>query len=226
VLQPSASDPARPAARDACATASVTNIVDSLAPTTGLNASGAKKALQELGDSEQIDFKAYGKQTFYLSKQSQYTVPPEEEIKKEEAEIRAAKEQLDQLREEHKQLKRAVDTASARQTDAELQAELAALRVETAAMEEKLRASKTGACKLTVKDVQALEDTARTRLSEWKTRKRATREIVERIAEGSGKRPRDIFTDMGCEEVIFAAVSLTSSQNLQCLTSACRHAGS
>jgi seryl-tRNA synthetase len=177
--------------------------VDSLAPTTGLNASGAKKALQELCDSEQIDFKAYGKQTFYLSKQSQYTVPPEDEIKKEEAEISAAKEQLDQLRQEHQELKRAVDTASARQTDAELQAELAALRVETAAMEEKLRASKTGVCKLTVKDVQALEDTVRTRISEWKIRKRATREIVEQIAEASGKRPRDIFNDIGCEEVIF-----------------------
>ena len=200
----------------------MTNIVDSLAPTTGLNASAAKKALQELGDSQQIDFKAYGKQTFYLSKQSQYTVPPEEEIKKEEAEISAAKQQLQQLREEHKELKRAVDAASARQTDAELQEELTALRVETAAMEEKLRASKTGACKLTIKDVQALEDTARARLSEWKARKRATREIVERIPEATGKRPRDVFTDMGCEEVLFAVARSTS---LQCLTLACRRAG-
>ena len=42
---------------------SVTNIVDSLAPKTGLNATGAKNALKELCDSAQIDFKIYGKQT-------------------------------------------------------------------------------------------------------------------------------------------------------------------
>ena len=179
---------------------SVTNIVDSLAPTTGLNANGAKKALAELCENEQIDFKAYGKQTYYLSKQSQYTIPPEDEVRKEEAEINALKDQLDAMTEEQKALKQAVGAASARQTDAELQEELAALRVETASMEEKLRASKTGACKLTLKDVEALEGTARTRLSEWKARKRATREIVERIAEATGKRPVDIFKDMGCEE--------------------------
>jgi len=120
---------------------------------------------------------------FYLSKQDQYAVPSDEEVKREEAEILRKEEALVQLREQQKKLRSACDSASARQTDAELQEELASLRTETKELEAKVLASKTGESKLTLKDVQRLEDTARARISEWKTRKRAAKEIVEKIAE-------------------------------------------
>ena len=59
---------------------SVSNIVDGTA-AYGVTTTVAKRALEELATNQLVDFKVYGKQTFYLSKQSQYETPSPDEVK-------------------------------------------------------------------------------------------------------------------------------------------------
>ena len=72
---------------------SVSNIVDGTA-AYGVTTTVAKRALEELATNQLVDFKVYGKQTFYLSKQSQYETPSEDEVKSQDSEIARKREEL------------------------------------------------------------------------------------------------------------------------------------
>ena len=179
---------------------SVTNIVDSLAPLTGLNATGAKAALQELGDTEQIDLKVYGKQIYYLSKQSQYPTVPEEEVKKEMAEIARKQDNLAALKQQQRSVNHELSAAKDRQTDAELNADVEHLRSENNALEQKLQSARSGGgSKLTKRDITDLEASCRERLGAWTIRKRVCKEMVGAMCEGGSKTPHALFDEIGME---------------------------
>ena len=85
---------------------SVSNIVDGTA-AYGVTTTVAKRALEELATNQLVDFKVYGKQTFYLSKQSQYETPSEDEVKSQDSEIARKREELS-----HEQMRYVVVTRS------------------------------------------------------------------------------------------------------------------
>jgi hypothetical protein len=82
----------------------------------------------------------------------------------------------------------------------ELKAEVALLRNEVNALEQKLKSARSGGgSKLTKRDITDLEASCRERLVAWKTRKRVCKEMLSAMCDGGGKKPHVLFEDIGME---------------------------
>ena len=177
---------------------SVSNIVDGTA-AYGVTTTVAKRALEELATNQLVDYKVYGKQTFYLSKQSQYETPSPDEVKSQDSEIARKREELQGLQRQRQTLQRQASAAESELSDEDLKSRTTELRTQVDTLEKKLLAQKTSNSTLTKDDTEKLEDTVRRRCSEWKKRKKAVKELVDMICEKSGKRAKHVFDDAGMD---------------------------
>ena len=147
----------------------MSNIVDGTA-AYGVTTTVAKRALEELATNQLVDFKVYGKQTFYLSKQSQYETPSEDEVKSQDSEIARKREELQGLQRQRQTLQRQASAAESELSDEDLKSRTTELRTQVDTLEKKLLAQKTSNSTLTKDDTEKLEDIVRRRCSEWKKR--------------------------------------------------------
>ncbi|KAL6074654.1 PSMC3 interacting protein [Balamuthia mandrillaris] len=159
----------------------------------------AQKVLTELVESGEIVEKAKGKQKIYWPNQEGLEAGDKSELDAIDAQIKACKEELKQLKEEMEQQRQRNSALNSAKTNQEVEEETERLTKENAEFEAKLGKLQGGAKLVSKADKAKAEKAYETSRAEWRRRKRICMEVIKSIGEPTNKKDKQIIEELGLE---------------------------
>ncbi|KAM0986907.1 hypothetical protein ACFX13_011315 [Malus domestica] len=190
------------------------NVADSL-QKFNLKKAAIQKALDALADNGKISFKEYGKQKVYLARQDQFDIPNSEELTRMKQENEKLQEQLGEQKRAISEVEGEIKTLQANLTLEQMRDKEAKLRKEVAEMEDRLEKLRGGVTLVKPEDRKAVEQMVSEKISQWRKRRRMSKDLWDAITENSPKDVKEFKEELGIEYDEDVGVSLQSFSDLR-----------
>eukprot|EP01087_Luapelamoeba_hula_P017992 TRINITY_DN5734_c0_g1_i1.p1 TRINITY_DN5734_c0_g1~~TRINITY_DN5734_c0_g1_i1.p1 ORF type:complete len:236 (-),score=48.81 TRINITY_DN5734_c0_g1_i1:74-718(-) len=170
----------------------------------------AGKVLSHLASTGELVEKTAGKQKIYW--------PRQDELAAADADgLRALSDDIAEMRETIREIKQQNDEAAARNsrlkaqpTNDEAESQIEELAAANAQMEERLARLRSGTKLVSKADKEKSQRDYNLMRKEWTSRKRKCMDIVSAVAEGAGKRNKELMEETGVETDEDAGVSASA----------------
>lgn len=174
------------------------NIVDAL-QKDGVKKTAVERSLASLVEKGAVTKKEYGKAKIFIRSQKDIQLPDMDESKALDAQLRDLSSQHTDIVERVNILKSQVNTLRQTMTLEEAQTKLEQKKKELESKEEQRAQLGDGTSLMTNEEKTKLEQAYFDARSSWKKYKRIVIEMVNQVSEASGKRPAQLFEEIGVE---------------------------
>ncbi|CAG8644558.1 2912_t:CDS:10 [Ambispora leptoticha] len=158
-----------------------------------------QKILSSLVTQDEVTCKTYGKQTVYVIKQDQFESPSNDELVQMDSQIEAIKNEINQYKEETKQLQSVLSGLNNSLTNEQIETELNSLNEENAKYEERLKELRSGTRLISREEKENIDMMYERNRKLWKERKRMCMDILDPMCESMEKKPAEVMEELGLE---------------------------